>query len=176
MKKLTIVALALLAIVSCKKQESNVSNEIKTVYFYRLGIESMDGKVEVSKIIPIRIGKEMLSTDTQPGNGNGGTGNGGNGQGNSHNFNGDTCNPNTPRFCEKHPWHQKCTSPVLPLKLDYFAVQAVDNKPVISWRPLIETDVNRYFIQRSEDAIKFENVGFVNPKGPLTVYTYTDHL
>jgi hypothetical protein len=170
MQKLTFIALAMLAFMSCKKQGSNVTNEIKAVYFYRLGIESLDGKVEVSRVVPVRIGREMLGTDNPPGNGNGG-----NGQGQSHNFNGDTCNPNTPRFCEKHPWHKKCTSPVLPLKLDYFTVQAVNNKPVVSWKPLIETDISRYFIQRSADAIVFENVGFVNPKGVFTVYTYTDN-
>lgn len=170
MQKLTFIVLAGLAIVSCKKQESSVSSEITSVYFYRLGIENTDGNVEVSKIVPVRIGKEMLGTGNNPG-----TGNGGNGQGQSHDFNGDTCNPNTARFCEKHPWHQKCNNVLLPLKLDYFGVQAVNGKAVISWKPLIETEISRYFVQRSLDGAKFDNVAFVDPKGAFTVYKYTDN-
>lgn len=170
MKKLTVVGLALLAILSCKKESSEVKSEITSVYFYRLGIENADGSVSITNVVPVRISKESLGTGNNPG-----TGNGGNGQGQSHHFNGDTCNPNIARFCEKHPWHQKCNNVLLPLKLDYFNVGVNDNKPVIVWKALIESDISRYFIQRSENAKDFGNVGIVLPKGPMNEYKYTDN-
>lgn len=171
MKKTMLFLLAGLAFMGCSKQQVK-EEKTSVAYFYRLGVEDLDGNTSVTQIVSVRMLKtisgEILS------DGNPGTGNGGNGQGQDNHYEGDGCNDNTPRFCEKHPWHKKCNIDILPLKLDYFGVQVVNNQAVVSWRPLIEENIDRYLIQRSEDGRSFKNIGIVEPKGALTIYKYID--
>lgn len=65
----------------------------------------------------------------------------------------------------------------LPIKLISFDAVACDNNNCLTWKVAEEINLERYVLQRSEDAINFYDIQNIVPKNFSTfqkVYTYTD--
>lgn len=77
----------------------------------------------------------------------------------------------------------KYTLPILtPVKLDSYNVSIIDNnllkkmQVLNSWNTLEEINVLGYYVQRSDDGIKFKNIGYVKANGFASKYSFIDDL
>ena len=54
---------------------------------------------------------------------------------------------------------------VLPVELSYFNAEQQENAIILSWSTVAELNNEGFFVQRSEDAKRWENLGFVSGNG-----------
>lgn len=170
MKKI-VLAMSFASLLGCTKVDYEFYPVDRDLFYRVLAYDDNGTIIETSPVAATRasvdsLTGEILGTDAPPGNG----GAGGNGQ---DHYNGDGCNENTPRFCEKHPWHKKCST--LPVRIQALNLQKNSGYIVIAWQSADETGLVKYSVERSTDAKTFTSIGTVKPRGVNITYTFKDN-
>lgn len=76
-------------------------------------------------------------------------------------------------YCCKHPDDSKCRA--MPVVLSYFrATRSINGDKFISWKTLMESNLNRFEIQRSEDAVNYYTIAIVIPNNQPSQYELKD--
>jgi hypothetical protein len=63
----------------------------------------------------------------------------------------------------------------MPVVLSYFrATRSINGDKFISWKTLMESNLNRFEIQRSEDAVNYYTIAIVIPNNQPSQYELKD--
>lgn len=165
MKRILFVFALATGIVACQKSLSKEQEFITKDFFYRLAAYDATGKlVDYSHIITTKIGVGSLTGELR-----------GTAQTGDQHYEGDGCDENKPKFCEKHPWHKKCPKQILGLRMSEFATQKGSNYIVITWKLQNEGVIAEFAVDRSEDGLTWASKAKIKSRGDNTTYTFKDY-
>lgn len=144
--KYLLLILGLSFMVGCKK-EVVTTEKVQKEFFYRLVTKDLDGTVTYSNVATTKVEFEIVTTY--------GSG-----------IESGTQTNDDPEEGEDDPDEEDPLGTPLPLLLEYFKVSTKGHTVMATWKTTFEDDVVCFYLERSDDGVKYTKVKTITPKGP----------